>query len=149
MTRTAWRISALVVSALSSIAWSTGPSDTPRAILAAAGHRSGQTIKVTLRDGGTRTVKLEGVGCPQAICSRTAIHAQAGKGSEVRAWFDGLASIQDTTAHDALFISKNGTRQRLSLLNDFRVLYLTGRLGGTERLDLSQVRSVEFAAALP
>jgi hypothetical protein len=112
----------------------------------ASAHLSGLTAKITTRDGATRTVKLEGVGCPLSICSRTAIKAKTGADRVVRSWFDCLAAITDTTPNDALFISKDGTRQRLSLIKDFRVLYLANRLGGTEKLDLARVKTVEFLA---
>jgi hypothetical protein len=62
----------------------------------------------------------------------------------VSTWLDGLAAIKDTTGSDALFLFKDGTSQRMSLITDFRVLYLASRLGGTEKLDLEKVRSVEF-----
>jgi hypothetical protein len=62
----------------------------------------------------------------------------------VKAWLDTLAEIKDTTAEDALFVSKDGTEQRLSLMRDFRVLYLANRIGGTEKLDLTKIKSLEF-----
>jgi hypothetical protein len=111
------------------------------------GHLSRLTARITMRDGGTRTFTLEGVGCLQSICSRTAIKAKAEGDSLVRTWFDSLAAIQDTTASDALFVQKDGTSRRMSLINDFRVLYLANRLGGTEKLDLAKVKAVEFLAA--
>lgn len=36
---------------------------------------SGLIAKITLRNGAVRNIRLEGVGCPGAICSRTAILA--------------------------------------------------------------------------
>ena len=107
-------------------------------------HLSGLMARITMRDGTTRTAKLEGVGCTQSICSRTAIKAKSESDSVVNTWFDGLAGIQDTTSRDALFVMKDGTSKRMSLLTDFRVLYLANRLGGPERLDLGAVKSVEF-----
>ena len=111
---------------------------------ASANHLSGLMARITMRDGTTRTVKLEGVGCTQSICSRTAIKAKSESESVVRTWFDGLAAIQDTTSRDALFVMKDGTSTRMSLLTDFRVLYLANRLGGPERLDLGALKSIEF-----
>jgi hypothetical protein len=102
--------------------------------------------KITTRDGATRTVKVEGVGCPRSICSRTAIKAKTQRDWLVRTWFDNLAAIKDTTASDALFVLKDGTSRRMSLVDDFRVLYLDGWLGGTDRLDLARVEAVEFLA---
>src|SRR5215469_18972382 len=109
-----------------------------------ATHQSGLMARITMRDGTTRTVKLEGVGCTQSICSRMAIKAKSESDSVVKTWFDGLTAIQDTTSRDALFVMKDGTGKRMSLLTDFRVLYLANRLGGPERLDLGAVKSVEF-----
>lgn len=109
----------------------------------AKGHLSGLTARLTLRDGTVQTVKLQGVGCPQAICSRTAIHAKTGEG-DVRAWLDGLAAIRDITARDALFVMKDGTSRRMSLLHDFRVLYLARQLEGSEKVDLAKLESAEF-----
>jgi hypothetical protein len=44
-------------------------------------------------------------------------------GSLARTRFDSLAAIRDTTASDALFVLKDGTSHRMSLVSDFRVLY--------------------------
>jgi len=110
-------------------------------------HRSRLMAKLTMPDGATRTVQLEGVGCTQSICSRTAISARSDSDSLVRTWFDNLAAIKDTTPRDALFVMNNGTSRRMSLLTDFRVLYLASRLGGPEKLDLGAVKSVEFVTA--
>jgi hypothetical protein len=112
----------------------------------AKGHLTGVTAQLTLRDGTVQPVKLEGVGCPQGICSRTAIHGKAGAEPDVRAWLDSLAAIRDITATEALFVGKDGTTRRMSLLYDFRVLYLANYLGGPDKIDLSKLRSVEFAS---
>jgi hypothetical protein len=107
-------------------------------------HPSGTIAKITMRDGAVRTAKLEGVGCTQSICSRTAIKAKSESDSLVRTWFDSLAAIEETTSHDALFVMNDGTSRRLSLLTDFRVLYLADRLAGPVKLDLESIKSVEF-----
>ncbi len=122
---------------------------TPLTMAGANRHSSGVTARITMRDGTVRTARLEGVGCAKAICSRTAIAARTKTNADVKEWFDNLAVIQDTTAQDALFVSKDGTSRRLSLLNDFRVLYLANRLGGTEKLDLAEIRMIEFRVAEP
>lgn len=116
----------------------------------AHGHASYLIAKITLCDGAVRNIRLEGVGCPWAVCSRTAIHAKDGTGSEVRTWFDNLLAIRDTTERDALFVMRDKTSRRMSLLTDFRVLYLANRLGlgGSEKLDLAKVQSVEFLASI-
>ncbi len=82
-----------------------------------------------------------------AICSRTAIHAKDGTGFEVRTLLDNLVAIR-STERDALFVMRDRTRRRMSLLTDFRVLYLANRLGGSEKLDLAKVQSVELLASL-
>lgn len=123
---------------------SAPPSPVDQGQQSANGHLTDLMAKIILRDGTTRMVKLEGVGCLQSICSRTAIKAKAKTDSLVRTWIDGLAAIKDTTAADALFVLKDGTSQRMSLLSDFRVLYLANRLGGTEKLDLAKVKAIEF-----
>ena len=104
------------------------------------------TAKITLTDGQTRIARLEGVGCTAAICSRTAIHAKAKDESLVKTRFDALASIEDATPRDAVFVMKSGAVERRSLLTDFRVLHLANPSGGTEKLDLSKVKSVQFLA---
>jgi methionine-S-sulfoxide reductase len=111
-----------------------------------SGHSSGLMAKITLPDGTSRTARLEGVGCPVSMCSRVAIKGIAKGDSLVRAWLDTIAAIKDTTADDALFVKKDGTEQRLSLVNDFRVLYLANRNGGTDKLELTKVKSLEFLA---
>jgi hypothetical protein len=110
-----------------------------------AGTSNQQWIaKITLRDGKTETSKLDGVGCPVAICSRTAIKAKTDTNQVVKTWFQSLAAIRDTTPTDALFVFRDGTSRRLSLINDFRVLYLQNRLGRAEKLDLATVKAIEF-----
>src|SRR5581483_4520648 len=61
------------------------------------GHVSSLVARLTMHDGATRTVRLEGVGCSQSICSRTAIKAKTASDTLVRTWFDSLAAIKDTT----------------------------------------------------
>ncbi len=144
------RSASLAMLLLAGISFTTAGSDRHSPVLDAGqqtvgGHLSGLAATITMRDGATRTVRLEGVGCPQAICSRTAIKAKTGADSLVQTWFDSLAAITDTTPSDALFVLKDGTSRRMSLVYDFRVLYLANRLGGTERLDLAKVQSIEFS----
>jgi hypothetical protein len=111
---------------------------------AGQGHSSGLTARIVMPDGTNRTARLEGVGCTVSICSRVAIEGKGENQSPVRSWLDAIAAIRDTTADDALFVMKDGTSQRLSLVKDFRVLYIANRLAGTEKLDLAKVKSVEF-----
>jgi hypothetical protein len=108
------------------------------------GHRSGIMARVVSADGTTRTVKLEGVGCTESMCSRVFIRSMDENGAPVQTWLDSIASIQDATASDALFVMKNGTQRRLALVTDFRVLYVSTPAG---KLDLAKIRSLEFLDA--
>lgn len=109
------------------------------------GQRASQLdARILFRDGTVRTARLQGVGCSQSICSRTLIKGEDGARRMVSSPFDSLSKIKDTTPNAALFVSKDGTEHRLSLVKDFRVLYLQGPSGGTEKLDLKSVTSVEF-----
>lgn len=140
---TAFRIGFLAIALAGTALYSAShATDVDQAF--AKGHLTGLTAQLTLRDGTVQPVRLEGVGCPQGICSRTAIHGKVGAESDVRAWLDSLAAIRDITASDALFVMKDGTARRMSLLYDFRVLYLATHWGGAEKIDLTKVRSVEF-----
>jgi hypothetical protein len=107
---------------------------------AEAGPARALTARVTLLDGSARTVTLEGLGCTIAICSRTVIkgvndhHALAGTR------LDSLAAIRGITPDSASLLLKSGGERRITLVKDFRVLYLEGG----EKLDLTAARSVEF-----
>ena len=150
MMKVVFRIGFLTASLIAVDSFTNGSSGPPSAIdqdqQSSSGHLSGLMAKITMRDGTTRIVKLDGVGCPRSICSRTAIKAKTQRDSLVRTWFDTLATIQEITACDALFVLKDGTSRRMSLVSDFRVLYLATRLDGTDRFDLASVTAVDFLA---
>jgi hypothetical protein len=106
----------------------------------------GLTARITMSDGTTRTATFEGVGCSSSICSRVAIKGKT-DGKPVTTRLDSIAAIRDATAESALLVMKDGTTRRLTLVNDFRVIYLDNRSGGEkkeEKLDLARTRSVEF-----
>lgn len=135
------------------IACLTGALLVPAGFLMRAAAPVGETLenharqldaRITFRDGTSRTARVEGVGCSQSMCSRTAIKARDGSHGLISSSFDSLAAINNTTADVASFISKNGTERQLSLVNSFRVLYLRSQFNGTEKLDLKSIRSVEF-----
>lgn len=110
------------------------------------------TARLTLFHGGSRLVKIEGVGCTRSICSRTDIRGRGEHeafehpGSLDSIPFDAIDAIQNTTPTRALFVLKDGTRRRISLVTDFRVLYVRDESGKAQKLDLSEVASVEFVA---
>ena len=107
-------------------------------------HSSELTTRITLRDGTIRMATLEGLGCSRSICSRVAIKGKADGKSMVSLWLDSIAAIKDITENNALLVMKNGTEQRMSLVTDFRVLYLANRSRSPEKLDLAEIKSLEF-----
>src|SRR5258708_4751730 len=136
--RMGWIAIALLAPTTFTMRGASGPASVEQ------GHHSGMMAKVTLLDGVTRTVNLEGVGCTASLCSRTAIKGKAEHDSIVKTWFDTIAAIRDTTDSDALFVMRDGTQRRMSLMTDFRVLYLANPSGAPEKLDLAKVKSIEF-----
>lgn len=111
------------------------------------GHGSGLTAKVLSADGSSRSLKLEGVGCTESMCSRVFIRSKGANGAPVQTWLDSIASIKDSTADDALFVMKDGTEQRLAFVTGFRILYVSTPNGRAEKLDLTKIRSLEFAGS--
>jgi hypothetical protein len=108
----------------------------------------GLTARITMTDGTTRTATFEGVGCSASICSRAVIKGKA-NGTPVTTRLDSIAAIRNVNADTALLVLKDGTTRRLTLVNDFRVIYLDNRSGGEkreEKLDLARTMSVEFIA---
>jgi hypothetical protein len=108
------------------------------------GHRSGLTARVVAADGTSRTVRLQGVGCTESMCSRVFIRSEVASGAPLQTWLDSIASIKDTTGRDALFVMKDGTERRLAFVTAFRVLYVSNPNGRTEKLDLTKIRSLEL-----
>jgi hypothetical protein len=142
MKNTTLRIISLAVALLSPVTFAVrGASEPPED---RQGHVSGLTARITMADGTSRMAKLEGMGCSASIRSRTVIKSKAESESLVKTWLDSIAAIRDTTPGDALFVLKDGSARRLSFVTDFRVMYLANRLGGTEKLDLAKIKSVEF-----
>jgi hypothetical protein len=103
-------------------------------------HSSGLATRSTLRDETIRMAKVEGLGCSKSVCSLVTIKGKADGNSMVSLWLDGIAAIKDTTENNALLVMKNGTEQRMY----FRVLYLTDRSRSSEKLDLAEIKSLEF-----
>ena len=138
---TTLRISCIAAALLAPLTFTTNAStgDADQAV-----PQSRLTARVTMLDGASRTVKLVGVGCSVSICSRTVIQGNAEGKSLVTARLDAIAAIKETTGNDALLVMKDGTQRRLSLVKDFRVLYLANGSGATEKVDLSKIKSIEF-----
>jgi hypothetical protein len=104
---------------------------------------TGRRARLTLLNGTSRIVQLDGVGCSESICSRVAIKGRTERGSLVEMRLDTVAAIRRTAGGDSVFVLKDGTIRRLSLVPDFRVLYVT-RGPSAEKIDLATVTSIEF-----
>jgi hypothetical protein len=112
------------------------------------GHRSSLRARATMVDGRSRAITIQGVGCTESICSR--VRATSSTADSV--WLDGLASIHSIHAisHDpngpvkATFTFKNGTERQASIVQVNRVLYVDGRFGRTEKLDLGGLTKIDF-----
>jgi hypothetical protein len=110
---------------------------------ATQGHLSGLQARITLADGIVRMARLEGLGCTSAICSRVALKGKV-SGAEVKFWLDRIALMRPINEDEALVVMKDGAEQRLTLVTDFRVLYLGNQNRGSEKLDLARIQSIEF-----
>ena len=103
---------------------------------------------MTRANGASETITLEGVGCSEAICSRVAVRTKADDDPRVaRTWFDTIAAIRDITSKDAVFVLKDGTTRRLSVVHDNRFLYFADERGGERKIDLAGIKSIEFLAS--
>jgi hypothetical protein len=100
------------------------------------------TARLTSPDGVSRTITLNGVGCTASICSRVVIKGKSEDGSMVEIPLATIASIKGSD----VFVMKDGVERRLSLVKDFRVLYFTNPDGGTGKVDLTKIKSIEFLA---
>ena len=106
------------------------------------GHSTNLTARITMSNGSSQTVILEGVGCSTSLCSRVAVKDRAGRSS----WLDTIATIADISKDNALFVFKDGSKRRVSILDANRFLYFAHGYFGSERIDLDQLKSVEFLA---
>src|SRR5580693_4460212 len=92
------------------IAGAGAASIAPLSLSNLEGHHSSLRATLTMADGAVRVVKLEGVGCPQGMCSRVKAREQANS-----IWLDGLESVSgiSNTAGPvtATFKFKNGTER--------------------------------------
>jgi|SRR5579862_9075337 len=108
-------------------------------------HRSSLHAIVTMADGTTSRVTLEGVGCTQSICSR--VRAKDTQAGDV--WLDSLVSIRDISHEtsgpvSALFTLRDGSERRMSVIAWHRVLYTKDAFGLGHQLDLARVNEIDF-----
>jgi len=61
-------------------------------------------------------------------------------------WLDTIAAIKDITSDGALFVLKNGTSRRLSVVHDNRFIYFADQQGAEKKIDLAGIQSIEFLA---
>ena len=109
------------------------------------GHRSALRATVTMTDGTTRAITLQGVGCSIAVCSR--VRARDSKADDV--WLDGLSAVRDISHNasgpiQASLTFRDGTERQTSIVEDNRVLYVQGRFGRAEKLDLASLTRIDF-----
>jgi hypothetical protein len=133
------RMAAIVVLCLIA---GTGLANTPHND---ARHRSSLRAKVTMADGTIHRITLHGVGCQESICSR--VRARDTKAGDV--WLDGVASIRDISHEPAgpvtaVFRFKDGGERQTSIIKWHRVLYIEGRWGLTQTLDLARLTRLDF-----
>jgi hypothetical protein len=123
-----------------------------RPVDAGLGHWSNLRAKITMPDGSSRSVVVQGVGCIVSTCSRVAVRstessarlAAFGLHKEMNTWLDSLAAIKDITKSDALFVFKDGTTRRLSIVDGNRFFYFANPHFGSGKIDVTKVRSIEF-----
>jgi hypothetical protein len=109
---------------------------------------AGLVAKMTRANGISQMVILEGVGCSEALCSRVAVRSKADDDPRVtKTWLDTIAAIQDITSKDALFVLKNGTSQRHSVVHDNQFLYFADQQGREGKIDIAGIKSIEFLAS--
>jgi hypothetical protein len=118
-------------------------SNAPRIPSNLEGHHSSLKATLTMADGTIRAIRLEGVGCPESMCSRVKARELANS-----IWLDGLASVSGISrtagAVNAIFKFKNGTERQASIIAVNRVLYVRGTFGFTEKIDLGSVSKIDF-----
>ena len=123
-----------------------------RPVDAGFGHSSNLRVEITMPDGSSRSVVVQGVGCIVSMCSRVAVRstesstrlAAFGVHKEMSTWLDSLAAIKDITKSDALFVFKDGSTRRLSIVNGNRFFYFANAHFGSGKIDVMKVRSIEF-----
>jgi len=114
-----------------------------------AQHASSLTAKITLLNGASRTVALEGVGCTASICSRVAVDSRKpGDPVITKTWLDSIATIKDVTKDDALFVFRDRTQRRLAVIPLNRVLYIKSQSGRDEKINLATIKSLEFISSV-
>jgi len=108
-----------------------------------AGQSQGFAARITLLDGTVRTATLEGFGCPQDICSRIVMKGKNEDNQWVSFPIHRIAAIENSSAQGTVVVMKDGARQRISLVTNFRIAYLANLLF-PQKVDLTRIKSLEF-----
>jgi hypothetical protein len=107
--------------------------------------QAARLVRLDLRDGSSKVVRLDGVGCDVSICSRVAVNSRTvGNVVVNRTRFDTIAAIREISDDSAVFVSKDGSTRRVSVIPDNRVLYVIASDGHTQKIGLRQVKSIQF-----
>jgi hypothetical protein len=135
------------------IADGQGQTDTVQSRALVTGGQDARSVPlvatITLANGSSRTVSLEGVGCSETLCSRVVVMSRIdGERHVQRTRLDSLVAIKDITKDGARFVFKDGTERRQSVVSDNRVLYVVNQNGDKTRIDLARMASVEFLGEL-
>ena len=110
-------------------------------------EQSGQLIRLNVRGGSSQVVTLDGVGCDETICSRVAVNARSlGNVIANRTRFADIAAIRDISEDAATFLLRDGTKRRLTVVPDNRVLYVFDANHRAQKISLQRLTSVEFDA---
>lgn len=107
-------------------------------------HLSGLMANVSFADGTSQTVRINGIGCTESLCSTVLMKAKPEANRMVEIWFDSLAAIRDIRQNDAVFVGKDSSERRLTFLSDFRVLYVSKSDGAILKIDLAKIKSLEM-----
>ena len=109
-----------------------------------AGQSQGFAARITLPDGTVGTATLEGFGCPQDICSRIVMKGKNEDNQWVSFPIHSIAAIENSSTQGTMVVMmKDGARQRISLVTNFRIAYLANLLF-PQKVDLTRIKSLEF-----
>lgn len=98
-----------------------------------------------MTDGTARSITVKGVGCNESMCSRVAIE----NSKLERLWLDDLTSIREISHSPAGPVTarlrfEDGAERNVSIVSGNRVLYIEGRAGATEKLDIASLTRLDF-----
>jgi len=134
---------AFVLAPLSSIAtWTEIAFASPRET-----RTADLMIRITPLNGPSRVETLDGLGCSEAICSRVFVRTfveDEGRTVTRDIPLDTVAAMESLGGGHARVRFINGTSQRLMVPVGWRVLYLLDDVGRPQKVDLSELHSIEF-----